>query len=249
MTQRYYLPATYPSREGEFVRLNLDDEESRHLNQVMRVKAGERVVVFNGEGDEAEAIVAAIRRSSVELDVSAARQGIPELGRDLVLAVAFPKGDRQKVLLEKLVELGVTSVVPISTKHSVAEATHGAMARWRRTVVEASKQCGRNRLMRVEEPVAWKSFVSEPRNHPQLLADSTGKTLTSPRLQELCCQQSVLLAIGPEGGWEPEELSLAKNFGWELVAFGPRTLRVETAAITGAVLLGNAAHHESSGHE
>ena len=159
-----------------------------------------------------------------------------ELPFPLVVGVALPKGDRQKWLVEKLTELGVTTLVPLVTERGVAQPTAAALERLRRSVIEAAKQCGRNRLMKISEPQAWIDWSStfpiagELRQPEELhlVAHPGGKPLQQfigvrPRAAQL--------AIGPEGGFTDAEVDTATRAGWQTVELGPRILRVETAAI------------------
>jgi 16S rRNA (uracil1498-N3)-methyltransferase len=212
-------------------RTTLDGPEAHHLSHVMRAAPGERLTLFDGSGAEFEAEVVTVRRSAVELRVIERHQIDRELPFPLEVGVALPKGDRQKWLVEKLTELGVTSLVPLVTERGVAQPTAGAIERLHRTVIEASKQCGRNRLMRITEPQAWLEWIAaEPpaQSCRRLVAHSGGQPVTAVDLQT---PQATQLAIGPEGGLTQSEMSAATATGWQLVDLGPRILRVETAAV------------------
>jgi 16S rRNA (uracil1498-N3)-methyltransferase len=229
MADRYYLEQ--PITEQKAL---LDGAEAHHLIHVLRAKSGSRVTLFDGSGAEFTAEISKVSRSSVELDVIERLEIDRELPFDLTIAVALPKGDRQRWLVEKAVELGVGRIVPLRTERSVAQPVDKALTRLRRSVIEASKQCGRNRLLRIEPPQDWPDFV-------------TAETSASCRLlahpgcgEELPCRQiseDVLLAIGPEGGFTDAEVELAVAAGWQPVSLGPRILRIETAAITLAALV------------
>ena len=130
----------------------LSGPEAHHLIHVMRAKAGMRVVVFDGRGGEFLAEVQRVGRAEVELAVQERREIDRELPLKISLAVALPKGDRQKWLVEKAVELGIAAIVPIITTRSVAKPDEHALGRLRRAVIEASKQCGRNRLLEISPP-------------------------------------------------------------------------------------------------
>jgi 16S rRNA (uracil1498-N3)-methyltransferase len=134
-------------------------------------------------------------------------------------------------LIEKAVELGVSEVVPLATARSVAQPVEQALDRLRRTVIEASKQCGRNRLMQLSQARSWGEFIESTATIPvRLLAHPGDQRDWSARLHPSPFS-SVTLAVGPEGGFSPEELSVALDVGWQRVTLGARILRVETAAI------------------
>jgi 16S rRNA (uracil1498-N3)-methyltransferase len=212
--------------------------EAHHLIHVMRARAGDRVVLFDGSGWEWEAEVAAVGRHEVRLRLLAQTAAGRELPLEVTLGVALPKGDRQKWLVEKAVELGATRLVPLRTARSVAQPGPKAVHRLRRTVIEASKQCGRNRLMEIAPPQAWEEFivgaphgVSRLLAHPKTRAGPKTPTSALEHLAGDALREPVLLAVGPEGGSAPAEVDQAMVAGWEPVDLGPRTLRVETAAV------------------
>jgi 16S rRNA (uracil1498-N3)-methyltransferase len=148
--------------------------------------------------------------------------------------VALPKGDRQKWLVEKLTELGATMLVPLVTRRGVAQPSSGAIERLGRSVIEAAKQCGRNRLMRIAEPKNWGTYIpdcstEEHRSARRLVAHPGGTAINEINLRE---PQKTFLAIGPEGGLTEAEVAMTKAADWQVISLGPRILRVETAAIT-----------------
>jgi len=218
-------------------RVALSGAEAHHLIHVLRAAPGVRVVLFDGLGDEFQAVVAQITRRSVALDIESRETIDRELPFDLTLATAMPKGDRQRWLVEKAVELGVTRIVPLRTARSVAQAVDAALARLRRAVVEASKQCGRNRLMQIEAPQDWANYATsaDPASLRLLAHPNAGKTLNFGGLSENAPKR-ILVAIGPEGGMTDSEVSMAIDAGWMAVDLGPRILRIETAAVALAAL-------------
>jgi len=161
-----------------------------------------------------------------------------ELALDLTLGVALPKGDRRKWLIEKAVELGVTRVVPLETARSEGHVGRQVADRLKRSVVEASKQCGRNRLMEIGEPAAWGDFLAATGEigirwlaHPAGGKVDSARSVAAEHFEGLRAGDSVSLAVGPEGGFTCEEVAAAAEAGWRVVELGRRTLRVETAAI------------------
>jgi 16S rRNA (uracil1498-N3)-methyltransferase len=208
----------------------LASDEARHLAAVMRAKVGDEVVVFDGSGAEFLASVTAMRKQAIELDVLERREVSRELDFELTLAVALPKGERQKWLVEKATELGVTRLVPLVTERGVAQPLEGTLARLRRTVIEASKQCGRNRLLEVGDPVeAGPYFAAEASVLVRLIGEASGQSLGE--VEGVKGAAGVVAAIGPEGGFTAAEIEVALRARWQPVCLGPRVLRVETAAV------------------
>jgi 16S rRNA (uracil1498-N3)-methyltransferase len=219
----------------------LSGPEAHHLAHVMRAKPGDDVILFDGSGQECLARVERVGRSEVELAILSRQTVDRELSVPITLCVALPKGDRQRWLVEKAVELGVARLMPLNTSRGVAQPVEGALARLRRAVIEAAKQCGRNRLMEIADARAWTEFLpSAPRDACKLVAHPGGSPLASAFVAEAARfgrdSAEVWLAIGPEGGFTREEVDAAQAAGWELVDLGPRILRVETAALLLAAL-------------
>jgi len=234
MADRYFVESPIASD-----RATLAGPEAHHLIHVMRVKRGSRVVLFDGSGAEFTAAVENVGRSDLELNILAREAIDRELPLAITLGVALPKGDRQKWLVEKAVELGVAKLTPLRTERAVAQPVEQALDRLHRAVVEASKQCGRNRLMEIERPRNWADFVEDTAAEPcRLLAHPRGFHRGAGPLPLESCPlphekppKSVMLAVGPEGGFSPDEIALAVAAGWHTIDLGRRILRIETAAL------------------
>jgi 16S rRNA (uracil1498-N3)-methyltransferase len=212
-------------------RATLDGPEAHHLLHVMRGRVGDRVTAFDDNGAEFDAEIAKCGRANVEIRILERREVDRELPFELIVGVSLPKGDRQKWLVEKLTELGATNLVPLETERGVAQPTASALDRLRRSTIEAAKQCGRNRLMKVAAPQSWKDYVkaqSSATKSRRLVAHFGGAPLTDLNLAEAIPTQ---LAVGPEGGFTDDEIAAAVAAGWQIVDLGPRILRVETAAV------------------
>ena len=212
--------------------VRLDGPEAHHLIHVLRAKPGLEVVLFDGSGAEFAARVERVERSAVGLAVYERREIDRESAVQVTLGVALPKGDRQKWLVEKATELGVARLTPLETSRGVAQPVGAALARFERAVIEASKQCGRNRLMEIAAPLPWGDFITEPAPGTalRLVAHPDGKSIHEAMAESQTARE-VWLAIGPEGGWADDEMELASNAGWQVVGLGRRLLRTETAAI------------------
>ena len=222
-------------------RVTLEGPEAHHLLHVMRAKVGERVTLFDGSGAEFDAEIVMCNRADVEVRVDARRDVDRELKFDLVVGVSLPKGDRQKWLVEKLTELGVAELVPLETERGVAQSTDSALERLERSVIEAAKQCGRNRLMRVAKPQAWAEWACAEEvesNTRRFIAHPDGVSIAT---LDLAAPRATRLAIGSEGGFTSAEVSTAVAAGWQSVNLGERILRVETAAVALAAVVALAA--------
>ena len=208
--------------------------EAHHLLHVMRANVGDSITLFDGSGAEFSATITVTRRSEVDCEITERREVDRELPFAVTLGVAMPKGDRQKQLVEKLTELGVTRLAPLMTERSVAELKPSALDKLRRTVIEASKQCRRNRLMEIAEPCSLAAFMDTMASCPRrIVLHPSGDPL---RREEAETDAAAL--VGPEGGFSDEEVEAAVGCGWLPLSLGPRILRIETAALGVAVALG-----------
>ena len=229
MSERFFI--TTPPAGG---RAMLDGDEARHLARVLRARVGDTVVLFDGQGRSWPARVTAIGRAEVELATGEPRVEVTS-GRVLTVAVALPKGERQKWLVEKLTELGVAKLVPLVTERGVAEATPAAVERMQRGVIEASKQCGRDTLLAIGPPATVAEIVAaKPAAAIGLVADPGGASLDPAGWHD---HAEVIGLVGPEGGFTPAELERADQAGWRRVALAPHVLRIETAAVALAARL------------
>lgn len=231
MPDRFFL--TEPPRDGH---ATLTGPDAHHLGQVLRAKPGLEVVLFDGAGGEYRARVLHVGRQRIDFETVAHQAIERETQRPLTLAVALPKGERQRWLIEKLTELGVARLVPLVAERGVAQPTDGALERLRRGVIEASKQCGRNRLLEIAVPHSVAELIPGQSSHRGSAAvlSPQGSSSLNELTERLVEQPSALLAVGPEGGWTPRELEQFQAADWSLVSLGARTLRVETAAIAAA---------------
>jgi 16S rRNA (uracil1498-N3)-methyltransferase len=216
-------------------RAELGGSEAHHLLHVLRATLGMQVTLFDGSGSEFDAEVTACRRSTVELSVHERREVDRELPFALTLGVPLPKGDRQRWLVEKAVELGVAQLVPLHTERAVPTGEK-AGDKLDRYVIEASKQCGRNRLMAITAPTSWADWLAAPADARRWVAHPTGRPISSQDCRGDAPTPATFAAVGPEGGFMAAEVDAARSSGWDVITLGPRILRIETAAAALATL-------------
>ena len=231
MSERFFI-TTQPAGD----RAVLEGDEARHLTRVLRAKVGDMVSLFDGRGHEWPARVASLGRDRVELDTTEPTVDPVPIAIPLTLAVALPKGDRQKWMVEKLTELGAARLVPLETTRGVAEATASAQARLERVVIEACKQCGRNTLMEIAAGHPLERLLAEvPAGACVVIAHPGGTPLDVAAIPTTATE--IIALVGPEGGFTDEELGVADRAGVIRISLGPHILRVETAAIALAARL------------
>ncbi len=242
MAERFYVNS--PLTVGP---LNLDGPEGHHLATVCRVRRGDQVYLFNGDGKQYLAEVMEASRRNVTLEVSRVEQPHRELPFFVEVAAPLPKGDRAQFLVEKLTEIGIKNFVLLRTARSVVNPREAKLDKLQRTVIEASKQCGRNVLMHVEALSEWTIYCCRANLPKQKVlahppdADNHSNPDAETRIRDplssllpsgdQAVKPGIALAVGPEGGFTEEEVEQARLAGWNLVGLGPRILRVETAAL------------------
>lgn len=230
MSHRFFLSQT-PTEDTA----RLEGDEARHLARVMRAKTGDTVELFDGQGTSWTATVQAIQRNHVSLRLDQKQSETISNKPIITLAVALPKGDRQKWLIEKITELGTDSLVPLTTTRSVAEPTAAAISRLQRGVIESCKQSGRNRLLEITQPQSLHNLLTTSSASLRILACPDGTPMQSILLKPI---DNILIAIGPEGGFTDEEIRTANASGFAQMSLCQNILRIETAAIAAAVIAG-----------
>lgn len=243
--RRFYAPPEAFTRDGGVV--TLAGDEARHLRDVLRLKRGDEVFVFDGEGREHRCVIEDYGREGARLSVAAeVEPARPESALLLTLAVALLKGEKFDLVVQKATELGVTRIVPVMTKladvrlrdeHDAPKRT----ARWQRIALEAAKQSGRARVPPVAGPVSFASFIEDApagETEARLMFSERGGDSMSETMKLLHAEpEAVTALVGSEGGWTDEEITQALDAGWRVVTLGGRIMRAETAAIAIAALL------------
>ncbi len=248
MTQRYFLDTPI----GQATSVLLQGSEAQHLTRVMRGKCGDRVELFDGSGWQWSAEITDVGRNEATLKILSTEEADLEPALALTVGIALPKGDRQKWIIEKLVELGVTTVIPLTTSRGVAQPVDKALVRLRNHVISASKQCGRNRLLEIGEVASLEAFLQRTAEnrfiaHPKSAQRGINNTFAETPGEQGAGNISIrdiqlelgaaVVAIGPEGGFSAEEATAAAQLQWKIVDMGPRILRIETAALAFAARL------------
>jgi 16S rRNA (uracil1498-N3)-methyltransferase len=230
MPDRYYAPDVDPLAPSYV----LDEPEAHHLLRVRRARVGDRIELFDGRGARVAAVVREIHKRRAVLDLGE-RTESPQRS-DLVVSAPLPKGDRAAMVVEKCVELGVARLVPLETERSVAHPGEGKLEKWKRTVVEACKQCGRDDLMDIDPPTPLASVLSAGGGGSWFM-DPSGEPAFASVAAEGGRRPPRALAVGPEGGWTSDEIGQARRAGWEVVALPGRVLRIETAVVAAVSLV------------
>ncbi len=227
---RIYVPSSLAAG----TEIGLDDRARQYLLQVLRLKPGASLILFNGEGDEytARLTLAGKRRATVLLE----EKHRPERESPLAihLGLGISKGERMDFAIQKAVELGVTEITPIFSRHCAVrldeKRIHNRLRHWQAVIISACEQCGRNRLAQLHRPLDFCRWIE---------MDTTGIDLIlAPQACQTLAQiqpvpRQLRLAIGPEGGFSDEEIETARSGHFTAIGLGPRILRTETAVVAG----------------
>lgn len=224
---RFFLP---PSAWNETP--FLDGDEAKHLAQVLRIQPGATVTVFDGRGNHAEARVLSVSKQRVDLMLELSECTSVPLP-EITLAQAIPKGKNMDWIVQKAVELGVSRIQPLVTRHTVVSPGGEKAEKWRRTALEACKQCGQFTIPVIEEPLGFADWLAA---RPPADLEIIASLAENPRnfretLGSRPDARSVTIAIGPEGDFSPEETNAALAAGFIPVTLGDLVLRVETATM------------------
>lgn len=222
----------------------LDSDEAKHLREVLRLREGTQVNVFDGEGKEFSAEIEIVRKHETILNVI---EEIPayaaESELDLTLAVALLKGEKFDLVVQKACELGIKKIVPIETKRAdvkIKDAREAAkkLERWRRIALEAAKQSGRAKLMQIDVPISFEKFIAAQHEPTILFSEKDGQTFEDFASENFAVKK-ITAIIGAEGGWEDSEIETARRENTFIVTLRGRILRAETAGIVVSALLQN----------
>lgn len=231
---RFHVPGAAPG-----ARIVLPDHAAHHAREVLRLRAGAAVRVFDGEGAEYEATLDQVARAGVVARLGGAAPSRPESPLGITLALPPLKGDRMETVIQKATELGVREVQPVVTIRTDAmgrPALQGTRKeRWEKVASGASEQCGRSVVPRIAPTVTLVDFLSQPFDGRRVLLLETGDP--PPLDPSEIAPARVLLLVGPEGGFERLEVERSVAAGFRPTGLGPRILRAETAAIAAVVAL------------
>ena len=223
--------------------LTLAGAEAHHARDVLRMRAGEKLALFNGQGREITAEILDLGSDEILLRKLHEAE-TPPLQCRIVLGQAIPKGKNMDIIVQKAVEIGAAEIASIISDRTIvqvdSESAAQKQSKWQQIAIEAAKQCGQNWLPQVHAPRKLSEFLSvvpEKSFDLQLIgslqpgAQHLKKVLADYSSEHQHRPRSVLMLIGPEGDFTPAELGLAHRHGCHPITLGPIILRVETAAI------------------
>jgi len=248
--RRFYAPATAFALDQKSV--TLSEEEARHARDVLRLRSGDEVYVFDGAGKEFRCVLGEFTRDGAVLavrdEVDPAR---PESSLDLTMAIALLKHEKFDLVIQKTTELGVNRIIPLKSERAEVRLKDNQdeqkrLTRWRRIALEAAKQSGRARVPEISPPADFMVLLSGFVVEKETIENETLRVMFSEREGSSLAMitngfssavKKIIALVGPEGGWSDQEIELARDAGWQIVTLGGRTMRAETAAIAMVALL------------
>ena len=225
---RFHVPEAAPG-----ARVTLPEHSAHHARDVLRLRPGALVRLFDGAGAEFEAELDSVSRQGVSARITGRADARPESPLTVVLAVSPLRGDRMELVVQKATELGVAEIRPVVTMRTDAAARPALKGsrqeRWEKVASGAAEQCGRATVPDIAPTVTLAEFMADPPAGLRLVLLERDEG--QPALAALPRPSAVTVLIGPAGGWEHGEIARLGEAGFQPVSLGPRILRAETAAI------------------
>ena len=221
------------SVESDFVEIT--GEDARHIALSLRMKNGEKLVLCDGKGREADAVIREAFPESVVLDIEERRNSSAEPETEVILYQALPKFDKLEYIVQKSVELGVSKIVPVLTSRCISRPDEKTMKkkleRLRKISDEAAKQSGRGKLPEIGEMLAFKNAVLKMAEAETPILFFEHAQYPLHEIMEKRTGKTISMMVGSEGGFSYEEAEYAKEKGVLIASLGPRILRCETAPV------------------
>lgn len=231
------LPRFHVPEAGPGARVELPEHSAHHAREVLRLRAGAAVRIFDGAGNEFEASLDLVSRRAVSARLGARVHALAESPLRLVLALSPLKGDRMELVIQKATELGVSEIWPVVTARTDAAARPALggsrQERWDKVASGAAEQCGRAVVPPVAPTTQLDCLIETPFGGQRVLfRENEGL----PSLRTIARPAAALLLVGPAGGWEQHESRHLREAGFSAVSLGPRILRAETAAVAAVAM-------------
>ncbi|VAW92282.1 16S rRNA (uracil(1498)-N(3))-methyltransferase [hydrothermal vent metagenome] len=210
----------------------LPKKTSNHLIQVLRLNIDATIILFNGDGRNHLAKIIANNKNAAQIKILSSDNNLTESPIKIHISLALTKNDKMDFAIQKSVELGVTEITPLILQHSIvkldSKKREKRHSRWLEIIRSACEQSGRSFIPTLNPIVEWEKWNNESTSDSKIICDPYGnKTLRDIETKP----SSVLLLIGPEGGFSTQEILDCRNRHYTNIKFGQRILRAETAAI------------------
>jgi 16S rRNA (uracil1498-N3)-methyltransferase len=229
---RFYVPQ--PRIEKGMLRI--EGDEVKHIRRALRLKAGDEIIFFDGLGKEYGGTIVEEGPSSVVVRVQNIFSSRRESDLEVILAQSLLKGEKMDYLIQKATELGIKEIIPFFSSRSVPLLEKSGKLkrhhRWEKIAIEASKQCGRGVVPKIELLQDYSEMLQSPSPNSLrlILWEREGVNLKEV-MRKITEKRDVFFIIGPEGGFSQEEIEKSKKVGFLPVTLGRRILRAETASL------------------
>ena len=229
----------HPGALAAHTTVTLNEFASHHLARVLRVAVGEEITVFNGEGGEYPATISAVNKKTVAVDLGEFLECDRESSLDITLAQGISRGEKMDYTIQKAVELGVKTIIPVFTERCNvkldAERSEKRLQHWQSVIISACEQSGRNRIPYIAAPQSLDNWL--PTITADICLSLSPHAVTPLKNMNISSSSRVVLLIGPEGGLSDREMSQAERYHFQPLRLGPRVLRTETAALAAIAAL------------
>ncbi|MFH1245709.1 MAG: 16S rRNA (uracil(1498)-N(3))-methyltransferase, partial [Candidatus Omnitrophota bacterium] len=219
-------------------------KEAHHITRVMRLREGERISAFDGSGKSYQGIIKETRRGSVTITIESAHNSTSENTPHITLIQALPKKEKIDYIIEKCTELGIDSVIPVTTERTIVKLSEEkaflCQQRWQKIALAASKQCGRTTTPVISKVTLWTDILDILEKFELKLIfclDPKTQRLKDVLRKEKAQIKNIAFLIGPEGDFSPQEIEAALSRGCLPVSLGELVLKVDTAAIAALAML------------
>ncbi|MBM7581816.1 16S rRNA (uracil1498-N3)-methyltransferase [Caldicoprobacter guelmensis] len=218
--------------------VTIEGEDAEHIYRVLRLRPGDAIELCDGQGNDYEAVIKAVSKNGVEVYIerSYPSQGEPQV--TVVLYQAIPKSTKMDLIIQKCVELGVRRIVPVVTARTIVKLNSvdsevKKVSRWQKIAREAAKQSRRGIIPEVSLPVPFSQAIRESSETLRIFPWENERKAGLKGLFEASniWEDGIAIMVGPEGGWEEQEVEEAREMGWNTVSLGPRILRTETVGV------------------
>ncbi len=227
--KRYF----YPNQLQNNLLITLEGEEFHHLSNVMRSRAGDRVCLFNGNGNFYFGEIKSIEKKSAKILIDKTEESQNEPKINLTVFQALAKGDKLSLITQKITEIGASNLCLFESKYTDVKSNTSKSERLETIAISAAKQCGRATITKIEKPISIEEISKRINSFDKFYVayeNEDGKTLVQS-LESNKNITNIAVMIGAEGGFSEKEISALKANGAEIVSLGKRILRTETAAI------------------
>ncbi len=223
----------------------IDKEESRHIRRVLRLKAGDKLILFDGSGYEYQALLLEEGKAGLTAQIIE-RSNQEEQPLKLCLVQGIAKGDKMDSIIQKASEIGVAMIYPLETQHTVVrlqgDKADKRVERWQHIAREACKQCRRNIIPQIKPVMGIEQLYQEIGEDPALLCyekeeDNGLRQVLNSIKAEVLAKGRLFVVIGPEGGFSEIEVERALKQGLKTASLGPRILRTETAGLVASAII------------